>query len=121
MTKDSTPDDFIPLIALEKLPLDRGVFIEAAGRELAVFRLTDPPGVYVIDNSCPHAGGNLSAGDLVRSGVVRCPWHAWKFHLCDGRSADGSVARVNAYPVEIREDQVYVKLAPKPPMSQDCR
>ena len=110
------PNDFIRLIELDRLPLNQGVFIEIGGRELAVFRLSEPAGVYVIDNSCPHAGGNLSAGDLMEGGVIRCPWHAWKFRLCDGKSADGSVANVYSYPVEIRGEDVYVKLVPRFPL-----
>ena len=108
-------DEFVRLIDLNRLPLDQGVFIEAGGRELAVFRLSKPAGVYVIDNSCPHAGGNLSAGDLMPGGVIRCAWHAWKFRLCDGQSADGSAANVYSYPVEIRGEDVYVKLIPRLP------
>jgi nitrite reductase/ring-hydroxylating ferredoxin subunit len=113
MQPDATSgqSDFIRLVRLDQLPMDRGVFIEAGGKELAVFRTAEPPGVYVIDNSCPHASGNLSAGDI-RAGAVRCPWHGWAFRLCDGKSADGGVARVNTYPVEIRGDDVFVKLIP---------
>lgn len=106
-------DDFVRLIGLDQLPLNEGVRVEAGGKELAVFRLSDPEGVYVIDNACPHAGGSLSAGDILNGHVVRCPWHAWKFRLCDGQSADGTPARVNSYPVEIRGEEVYVKLVPK--------
>jgi nitrite reductase (NADH) small subunit len=101
--------DLIPLIRLEHCPLDEGVFLEVAGRELAVFRLSKPPGVYVIENSCPHASGNLSAGQ-VQDGVVTCPWHGWKFRVCDGRSTQGSVARVESYPVEIKDGVVHVRL-----------
>ncbi len=110
---DGAQDEFVRLIRLDQLPLDQGVFVAVGSRELAVFRLSDPAGVYAIDNSCPHAGGNLSAGDLLKGGVIRCPWHAWKFRLCDGRSADGSVSWVNSYPIEIRGEEVYVKLVPR--------
>jgi nitrite reductase (NADH) small subunit/3-phenylpropionate/trans-cinnamate dioxygenase ferredoxin subunit len=103
-------DAFVRLLRLDQCRMDEGVFVEIAGRELAVFRLSHPPAVHVIDNACPHASGNLSAGD-VRNGVVTCPWHAWKFRLCDGRSAQGSVARVRTYPVEIRGDDVYVDMS----------
>ncbi len=99
----------IRLISLDQCRLDEGVFVETAGREFAVFRLSEPDGVYVMDNSCPHASGNLSAG-LVKDGVVRCPWHGWKFFVCTGRSAQGSVARVKTYPVEIHEGDVYISL-----------
>lgn len=105
-------DGFVPLMRLDELPLDQGVKVTTGGRELAVFRLTDPAGVYVIDNACPHASGNLSEGDLLKGGVVRCPWHAWKFRLCDGAAPDGTRARVNAYPVEVRDGTVHVRLTP---------
>lgn len=108
-------DSFTRLIELKRLPLDQGVFIEAGGRELAVFRLSDPPGVYAIDNSCPHAGASLAEGDLIEDGIIRCAWHAWKFRLRDGQSADGSASSVYSYPVEIRGDDVYVKLVPRLP------
>lgn len=106
-------DDWIPLIRLDQLPLDEGVCVKIEDKELAVFRLSSPEGAYVIDNACPHANGNLSAGDILPDGVVRCPWHAWKFRLSDGHSADGTPARVNSYPVEIRDGQVCVKLIPR--------
>jgi nitrite reductase (NADH) small subunit len=106
-------DDFVRLIGLDQLPLDQGVCVKIADKELAVFRLSNPEGVYVIDNACPHANGNLSVGDILPGGVVRCPWHAWKFRLSDGQSADETRSRVNSYPVEIRGEEVYVKLIPK--------
>lgn len=99
----------VHLIALDRCKLDEGVFVEKAGKEFAVFQLSNPPGVYVIDNACPHANGNLSAGD-VKGSVVTCPWHAWKFHVTSGKSAQGSVACVKSYAVEIRDNDVYVKL-----------
>ena len=90
---------------------EEGTFVEFAGQELAVFCIGDPPSVYVLDNACPHANGNLSAG-RVKEGVVGCPWHGWRFRLCDGRSPQGSVARVPTYPVEVRGDEIYVCLTP---------
>jgi nitrite reductase (NADH) small subunit/3-phenylpropionate/trans-cinnamate dioxygenase ferredoxin subunit len=96
---------------LDACRLNEGTFVELAGRELAVFRMTSPPGVYVLDNACPHANGNLAAG-RVKDGIVSCPWHGWRFRLCDGRSAQGSVARARAYPVEIRGEDIYIRFDP---------
>ncbi len=95
------------LIELERCGVGRGTFVACGDRELAVFRLSEAAGVYVIDNSCPHASGNLSAGEL--SGwVVTCPWHKWRFDLVRGRCVDSEAVRVTRYPVEIRDGQVYV-------------
>lgn len=109
----SGEDGYVFVARVDACPEDRGVFVEVGGRELAVFRLSSPPGIHVIDNACPHANGNLSAGQVDR-GVVTCPWHGWRFRLCDGRSAQGSVARVQAYPVEIRDGDIYAMLQPGP-------
>lgn len=97
------------LIRLDQCPTDRGVFLEVDGRELAIFHLDNPQRVYVIDNACPHAGGNLAAG-AVKHDVVQCPWHGWAFRLHDGRSAQGSVARVRTYPVHLDQGNVYARL-----------
>lgn len=109
----ATPDDFIWLIRLDQLPPDQGVRLKAAGKELAVFRLSDPAGVYAIDNACPQADGSLAAGDVLPGGVIRCPWQAWEFRLTDGESADGSVGRFNSHPIEIRGEEAYARLMPQ--------
>ena len=54
----------VELIALDRCRRRGGTFIERGDRELAVFILGDPlhpPEAIVIDNTCPHANGNLSA------------------------------------------------------------
>ena len=56
----STP---IPLIELGALPKSLGQRVCKAGLDLAVFRIGDA-GYYAIDDSCPHAGGSLSNGNL---------------------------------------------------------
>lgn len=87
-----------------------GTFIEYAGRELGVFVLADDE-VHVIDNACPHSGGNLSAGE-VRDGVVTCPLHGWEFALRTGFCVDSSVAVVVRYPARIRDGWVEIQLEP---------
>ena len=76
---------FIEIIPLARCRKHGGTFVAFGGLELAVFRLDDPERVVVIDNACPHAAGNLSAGD-VEGNVVTCRWHHWKFDLEIGRA-----------------------------------
>lgn len=96
------------LIALERCLPGKGTFVEHGGRELAVFVMGDGS-VHVVDNSCPHAGGNLSAGE-VESGVVTCPWHQWQFRLDSGVCVDSPAARVPRYPARIHDGWVEVEL-----------
>jgi 3-phenylpropionate/trans-cinnamate dioxygenase ferredoxin component len=105
---------YVRLIELHKCSIGSGTFVEIEGRELAVFRtdanLPDSDGVYVIDNSCPHASGNLSGGPLVGT-VVTCPWHDWDFDLRTGVCVHSDLARVERYPARVQEGFVYADLA----------
>jgi len=100
----------VALIAVERCPLGRGVFVERDGFELAVFRLAEPPGVFVIDNTCPHAGGNLAGGEVTET-IVTCPWHFWQFNLSTGIGTHSERAKVRSYPARIRDGQVWVQLS----------
>lgn len=101
---------FVPLIETAKCRPDAGTFVEHAGRELAVFLMGKPPGVEVIDNACPHAGGNLAGGE-VKNGIVTCRWHQWEFDLRTGRCTHSDRARVKHYPAEIRDGVVWADLS----------
>ena len=62
-----------------------------------------------LDNKCPHQGGPLGEGSI-ENGLLRCPWHGWDFDPLTGKTPgydDGAAT----YPVEVREDGIYVGLA----------
>jgi len=69
------------LCELGELTNDEGKYVEIDGFHLAVFLHDDE--VFAIDNTCPHAGGNLSEG-WVEDGCAVCPWHNWAFDLRSG-------------------------------------
>jgi thiamine pyrophosphate-dependent acetolactate synthase large subunit-like protein len=60
-----------------------------------------------LDNACPHQGGPLGEGSI-ENGWLRCPWHGWDFHPTTGASPGGFDDGVATYPVEVRDDGVYV-------------
>jgi thiamine pyrophosphate-dependent acetolactate synthase large subunit-like protein/nitrite reductase/ring-hydroxylating ferredoxin subunit len=62
---------------------------------------------HALENACPHQGGPLGEGSI-ENGWLRCPWHGWDFHPATGRSPEGFGDGVATFPVEIREDGVYV-------------
>lgn len=100
---------FVKLIQLGRCGAGRGTFVEHAGRELGVFRIDGADDILVVDNSCPHAGANLSCGNLNGS-VITCPWHGWEFDLRTGMCVHSDKAKVSRYPVELREGFVYADL-----------
>jgi nitrite reductase/ring-hydroxylating ferredoxin subunit len=89
--------------------VNRGTFVDCKGQGLAVFRLSDPERVLVIDDACHHAGGSLSRGE-VNGNTVTCPWHYWEFDLQTGRSTHSEHARVRCYTAEVRGGIVWVDL-----------
>ena len=96
-----------PVARLADLPDGRGLIVEVEGRELALFRRGDR--VFALDNVCPHRGAALAFGD-VREGVVFCPLHAWPFALSDGSCPEFPEASVEAFPVHVEGDEVFVEL-----------
>ena len=65
-------------------------------------------------NACPHQGGPLSEGSI-ENGYLRCPWHGWDFDPLTGKPPGGYDDGVGTFPVELRDDGVYVGLEPVPP------
>ena len=66
-----------------------------------------------LDNACPHQGGPLSEGSIEcndgeKDCWLRCPWHGWDFHPLTGKSPGAHDDGVKTYPVEERDDGIYV-------------
>ncbi|MCP4204744.1 MAG: Rieske 2Fe-2S domain-containing protein [bacterium] len=59
-----------------------------------------------LDNRCPHQGGPLGEGSI-ENGLLRCPWHGWDYDPLTGK-APGFDDGVRTFPVELRDDGVYV-------------
>lgn len=79
--------------------------IKVNGKKLCVVR--DHKKLYAVQNSCPHAGGILSGG-WCKNGYLICPIHRWEYHLGTGRGAQGQGDYIDIYPVEERENGIYI-------------
>jgi nitrite reductase (NADH) small subunit/3-phenylpropionate/trans-cinnamate dioxygenase ferredoxin subunit len=82
------------LCDVDELLEGKGKYVEIGGFQLAVF--LNGGNVFVIDNNCPHAGGNL-AGGAVEDGCVLCPWHFWAFRLDNGQLRDMPGVAISTY------------------------
>jgi nitrite reductase (NADH) small subunit/3-phenylpropionate/trans-cinnamate dioxygenase ferredoxin subunit len=72
--------------------------------------ITNYQGRYqAIDDICPHMGASLGAGYLDEEGVVTCPWHAWRFRVCDGKWADNPRLSVDTFEVRVQGDEIQVR------------
>ena len=63
--------------------------------------------VFALSAKCPHAGGDLSAGWCKDDKLV-CPLHRYSYNLQTGRGSEGQNDYVDTYPVEIRDDVIYI-------------
>lgn len=61
---------------------------------------------------CPHAGAPLAEGYRDKLGNIVCPLHGYKFNLGNGRNVSGEGYFLVTYPVEQREDGIFVGLKP---------
>ena len=68
-----------------------------------------------LSNACPHQGGPLGEGSIEcdeqeEQCWLRCPWHGWDFHPLTGKSPGAHDDGVPVYPVEQRDDGIYVQV-----------
>src|SRR5437899_10688354 len=69
----------------------------------------DGDGVYAADNRCPHMGFPLHRGTLC-DGILTCHWHHARFDLSTGGTFDQWPDDLRAFPVELRDGEVWVDL-----------
>ncbi len=105
MSDDSM--QWFKILATDELPDGRVKSATCANLTLC---MTHFNGQYAaLDNACPHQGGPLGEGSI-ENGLLRCPWHGWDFDPISGK-APGFDDGVETFPVEEREDGVYVGLS----------
>ena len=57
---------------------------------------------------CPHAGGVLAEGHIDALGNIVCPLHRYKYNMQNGRNTSGEGFYLKHWPVEIRQDGIFV-------------
>ncbi len=113
MSKEQKGDySWHKVLKKNELPEGRVKTVVAGTISLAV---THFQGKYsALYNKCPHQGGPLGEGSIEK-GWLRCPWHGWDFHPHTGKPPGGYDDGVDTFPIEEREDGIYVGLPPKLP------
>ncbi len=90
---------------VDELPEGRVTTVTAGGESIALSHFEGSYGALV--NACPHQGGPLGEGSI-ENGWLRCPWHGWDFHPSTGAAPGGFEDAVRTFPVDVRDDGVYV-------------
>lgn len=66
--------------------------------------------IYAVDNRCPHMGFPLHRG-TVKDCILTCDWHYARFDLTSGGTFDAWADDLPAFPVQIRDREVWVDIA----------
>jgi nitrite reductase/ring-hydroxylating ferredoxin subunit len=103
-------DNFVRAGLLDDVRAAGRMPVRVAGHSLALF--FDDGKVYAVDNRCPHMGFPLHRGS-VRDGILTCHWHHARFDLESGGTFDQFADEARVFPVEIRDGEVWVDLAPR--------
>ena len=106
-SKDELPDGRVMTVSITR------------GDNVKQVCLTHHKGQYAaLDNACPHQGGPLGEGSIECDDkgdcYLRCPWHGWDFDPITGKSPGSYGDGIPTYPVEERDDGIYVGLEGPP-------
>jgi thiamine pyrophosphate-dependent acetolactate synthase large subunit-like protein/nitrite reductase/ring-hydroxylating ferredoxin subunit len=94
------------VLSKDELPEGRVTSVTCHNRTLCMARYKGEYGA--LNNKCPHQGGPLGEGSI-ENGLLRCPWHGWDYDPITGK-APGFDDGVETFPIEEREDGIYVGL-----------
>jgi len=98
------PIKWVKVLNLDELPEGRVMPVTCEHTTVCMTRFGGRYGA--LDNKCPHQGGPLGEGSI-ENGILRCPWHGWDFDPLTGK-APGFDDGVATFPVDVRENGVYV-------------
>src|SRR5215207_2643811 len=108
-TQDGS-DGFVRVCTLDELKAKGTLTPGGLGQSVVLFWHQDA--VYAVDNRCPHMGFPLSKG-FCKDGILTCYWHYARFDLKSGGTFDPFADDVRAFPVSIRENDVWIDLRPQ--------
>ena len=94
------------------VPENRGLEVRIADTKIVLLRVGDQLRAY--QGECPHAGAPLAEGALC-DGRLICPWHKAAYRIEDGALCEPpSLDSLKRYPLELRDDEVWVDDRPLP-------
>ncbi|WP_237886200.1 apoptosis inducing factor family protein [Pseudomonas sp. PGPR40] len=94
------------------VPQDRGLEVRIDKTKIVLLRVGDQLRAY--QGKCPHAGAPLAKGALCEGRLI-CPWHKAAYRLEDGALCEPpSLDSLLRYPLEVRDDEVWVDDQPMP-------
>ena len=95
-------------LSVSEISFSSGGLAEVAVGGKKICLINHPQGLRACAAKCPHAGARMAEGWLDSGGNLVCPLHRYRFNLLNGRNVSGEGYFLKIYPIEMREDGVYV-------------
>jgi len=93
---------------IQSLGFGQFPIIELAVAEKNICLAIHKETLFAFQAICPHAGAKMVNGYLDAQGNAVCPLHKYKFALKNGYNVTGEGYNMRTYPIEIREDGIFV-------------
>ncbi len=90
--------------------LQENKLTEAVVGEKVIGLLKREGNVFAFAAKCPHAGAPMCDGWMDAAGRIVCPLHKYRFDPKNGRNTSGEGYKLYTYPVEIKDDEIWVGL-----------
>lgn len=99
--------EFTPVMPVADLPEETPTKVAVGSASVMLVRRGDV--VHALKETCSHAGGPLSKGEL-KGDTITCPWHFSTFRLADGAVLHGpATSRQASYHARVNEGQVEIQ------------
>ncbi len=94
--------------ALTDVPPGKLHGVEADGERVVLANVDGD--LYALEDQCSHQDYPLSEGEL-EGEKLECVFHGARFDVCSGRAVQLPAVRpVKTYPVEIRDEEIYIEV-----------
>ena len=80
--------------------------VEIKGKNICIGKYKE--NIFAFACKCPHAGGLLADGHIDALGNIVCPIHRYKYDMKNGRNISGEGYYLKNWPVEMRDNGVFV-------------
>jgi nitrite reductase (NADH) large subunit len=109
-------EEWVRLATVDDVPRDGGAAARYGDTQIALFNFASRGEWYATQNVCPHRRDMVLArgilGDQQGIPKVACPVHKKTFSLLTGAGLSDGSFRIRTFPVEIRGEEVWVRLPP---------
>lgn len=102
------------LVAGAYASLENGKIQEISVGDKNIALLKKDGQFYAFAATCPHASAHFCDVWIDAQGRVVCPEHKYRFDPANGRNTSGEGYKLKTYPIEIRDNEIFVGLLQQP-------